>query len=127
MKDRNSRLICTALVVCLGVASPALAQVEFKQHRTFVVTKDCDGHSSIKKQKGRVSLRIGQGYPALGENRRDDASHASIEVEGKRKWVALTCGRYEGGGRGSPALAPAAAAPPPKPDPDCLPPGGQPG
>jgi len=121
MKDRTGCPFCIAMVFVLGAASPALAQVLFDQPRTFVVTETCAAYSSIKKRKDPVSLQVEQGYPALGENRRDDASHATIEVEGKRKWVALTCGRYEGGGRVGLAPTPTPAPAPARPDPDCLP------
>lgn len=121
MKKMTRCLTCLTLIGCLGAASPAVAQVFFEQPRNFVVTGSCNAYSSIKKQRDPTSLRIGEGYSALGENRRDAPSHATIEVAGKRKWVALACGRYEGEGQGAPAPAPVPTPVPARPDPDCLP------
>lgn len=97
MKNEKSWIVAVALVVCAGWTSLPVAQVPFDEPRTFLVTEECSAYTSIKKRTDPLQLRRGKSFPALGVNRRDDPTHATIEVGGKRKWVALACGRYENG------------------------------
>lgn len=87
------------IALCLGLSlvltpAPLVAQTRFDQPRTFIITDRCEAHASIRKKTEAVPLRIGGEYRAIGENKPTGASHAFIEVGGKRKWVALDCGHY---------------------------------
>ncbi len=113
MQETRPYLVCLALIWCLGMVSTPWAQALFDEPRMFVPVEACSAHASIKKQTEPVSLGVGRAYRALGENRPEGASHALIEVGDRRKWVALSCGSYQGQGQGGSDGA--------SPDSDCLP------
>ena len=99
MKIRQvlSTSFALALVAITGMApSAAYAQVMFDTPRNFVVSEACEAYTSFRNETHPVALTIGQGYRALGENRTPGATHAYIEVNGERKWAAISCGGYEG-------------------------------
>lgn len=90
-------LSASALVAVAGMASSAAcAQVMFDTPKNFVVSEVCEAYTSIRNENDPVPLTIGRGYRALGENRTPGATHAFLEVNGQRKWAALTCGDYDG-------------------------------
>ncbi len=99
MKAYRSTVVLLVLSLA-GSLIPApqlsFAQAFFDQERSFVVDRACEAHTSIKKKTGPVTLRVGQAYRAMGENTRSGATHAFIEVDGKRKWAALACGHFAG-------------------------------
>lgn len=86
-----------AFVLCLGLLwvlpCSSLAQAFFDQPRQFIPERDCEAYSSIRRQTAPVRVTPGQPYSALGENKRPGGTHALIEVDEQRKWVALDCGR----------------------------------
>lgn len=84
---------CLALS-CAAVLQTAAAQSFFPDPRPFTVTQPCDATLSIRTQRDPVALTVGQAYTALGENKPAGSTHAFIEFDGERRWVALNCGRY---------------------------------
>lgn len=115
MKETRRYLVCLALIWCPGIVSTVWAQALFDEPRTFVLAEACSAYASIKKQTEPVSLDVARAYRALGENRPEGASHALIDVNDRRKWVALSCGSYQGQGQGH------GGSEGTSPDPDCLP------
>jgi hypothetical protein len=104
--------ILTLAFLAILVPRIAFAQAFFDQERSFVVDRSCEAYTSIKKESSPVTLRLGESYPALGENKKTDGTHAFIEFAGARKWVALDCGHYTevATGGGEPPETPDAAA-----------------
>lgn len=82
------------IVVFLSGFQAAFAQTPFPEPRQFVIDKPCKAYSSISKKKQPKTLEVCKSYPALGENKRQGASHAFIQLGGQNKWVALNCGHY---------------------------------
>jgi len=70
------------------------AQALFTIPQDFKINKSCTAYDSIKKENNPVSLQVGKSYLSFGENKAEGASHAYIEIEGKKKWVKLECGSY---------------------------------
>jgi hypothetical protein len=82
------------IVLFLSGLQTTLAQVLFSQPREFVVEKPCKAYASIKKKTQAKALEACKTYTALGENNRQGATHAFIQLGGKNKWVDLSCGHY---------------------------------
>jgi len=84
--------------LCLGMAggnNVALAQSFFNSPGKFIPSESCNATTSIRKATNPTPLAIGQEYVALGTNKSAGATHAFVEVDGERKWVALECGSLE--------------------------------
>lgn len=113
------QLIWTAaftIVVFLSGLQVTLAQLPFPEPREFVVEKPCKAYGSIKKKTQAKALEVCQTYTAVGENKRQGATHAYILLGSKNKWVDLNCGHYADAGVTSSKCKPG-----PGPDAKCLP------
>ncbi len=90
------RMLLILLSAMAGLSSFALkgwALSTFDPPKTFTATKSCDAVSSIRSGKGAMTVNKGQSFKALGTNKKKpDATHVQIDVKGKRKWIAMTCG-----------------------------------
>ncbi len=103
LTSKLKHILTFALCFCLSVLfsfgflnEPARAQAFFESPKQFVVKTSCIATRSIRKGTDPVELTVDEIYTALGENKIPGGTHAYIEVEGTRKWVALSCGQYEG-------------------------------
>lgn len=91
----NIRLWLFSGLLLLLLLPGARAQVFFSTPKPFVVEQACDAHTSIKKGTGAVALEVGKAYRATGLNKAE-GTHAFIQVANSQKWVALSCGRFDG-------------------------------
>lgn len=98
-------LFRTLLVWGLPISASVNAQSIFVDPADFTINKSCSAYDSIKKENNPTPLLVGKSYVSVGENKAAGASHAFIEVDGKKKWVRLECGAYVNGkpGFGTPA------------------------
>ncbi len=86
-------IFMSAMLGILSVSPHTWALSTFDPPKTFTVTRACDAVSSIRSGAGSVSVVKGQAFKALGTNKKKpDATHVQIDVKGKRKWIALSCG-----------------------------------
>ncbi len=115
MKQLMWKAVFTGVVFLSGLQA-TLAQVPFSEPREFVVEKPCKAYTSIKKKTQAKALEVCKTYTALGENNRQGATHAYIQLGGKKKWVDLNCGHYADAGVTSSKCPPG-----PGPDVKCLP------
>ena len=95
MKKLFAAFAVLLLAIALLVPQPAFAQALFPTPKDFTVTRACNAVRSIRKGSEPVALNVGETYPALGTNKTREASHAYINVNGDRKWVALNCGTFD--------------------------------
>lgn len=87
-------LAAFAVLLLAFQPQPAIAQVFFSSPKGFTVTQTCSAVRSLRKQSEPVALNVGKTYPALATNKTSEASHAYINVNGDRKWVAIECGTF---------------------------------
>lgn len=85
------------LATLLLIPTSSWAQNNFVEPEDFLVSDECSAYSSIRKQSNESRLKIGKHYKAYAENKANNATHALIDVAGKRKWVSLACGNYPHG------------------------------
>lgn len=95
--DATAQLTRTALVclTLIGVASSSSAQALFVEPVGFQVTKSCKATKSISNRKGALRVRPGQTFQAYGENATTHGTHAYIATPGSRRWLPLSCGKYD--------------------------------
>jgi ribonuclease T2 len=89
--------IMAGLALALGNAPAALAFERLEG--TFVAATACAATSSIRggANPGKIKLRAGQGYPALGLNK-SDGDYVQIRIDGAapaERWVQRQCGTLE--------------------------------
>ncbi len=101
MKSNRSLIVLIITIIvfsCLSfvVLPPktALAQAFFEPSRQFIISRNCNATTSIRRGTNPIPVNPNETYTALGENRRRGGTHAFILVNGERKWIDLTCGRY---------------------------------
>jgi len=117
--------LCTRISY-LAIIFPLLAvfpdavwsQANFTAPGAFKVLSNCKAYNSIRNKTGALTLVIGKSYPAYAENKPTSASHVLIDVNGSRKWLSLSCGKYDGD---KPAFITAGGRPPSDADTACLP------
>lgn len=108
--------ILKSLSLVLGLGALALsmnatAQVYFSQPNDFVLDRNCDAVSSIKKHSNASPLAAGQSFPALGTNREPNPTHAYLQIGSDKKWVELSCGHYSNAPASTIATQPRPTAP----------------
>lgn len=84
-------------LLSLLISATINAQAIFIAPADFKIHTSCSAYDSIKKANNPILLQIGKTYTSIGENKEEGATHAYIEIHGKKKWVKLECGSYVNG------------------------------
>jgi hypothetical protein len=86
------------IIACAITLGPTQLQAEatFTTPVDFKLSVPCIAYTSIRRQTDPVNLDAHSIYPALAENKPENATHTRIEIDGAKKWLPLECGEYLG-------------------------------